>query len=196
MNRAIIISRKHHLGLAQGALTLAALVALYLIWLRVGLPALPLPVGGGSDDLLQQPSVTQIVARTSSLPKLDVARAAATSAKVASPGERAPHVAPTTKTWIAPPTATPTPAPDPTPPPTRTPTPQTPAALPQPEQPPAQQESPQSPTPPLLPDVPDLPNLPGVPNVPNVPLPQLPPLPTVPTPQLPHVPTTTLPSLP
>jgi len=164
--------------LEQGALALAALGALYAIWLGVGLPAIPIGPGDARSDP-GTPWVTYIdsVAPTRAIagaaiparkrPNRHQSRPLATSAQTVSPPPTNSQPRPVETTRQAPTTTTATPAPivgksssastTPTPPPT----------------------TPSTPAPPTLPDVPSLP-LPQLPSVPEQPLPQTPPLPQVP----------------
>jgi hypothetical protein len=181
-----------HLGrLEQGALALAALGALYAIWLGVGLPAIPIGPGDTRSDpgtpwvtYIDSAAPTHAIAGAAipalELPNRRQSRPLTTSAQTVSPPHTSSQPGPVETTRHAPRTPTATTAPadgksssaSTTPPPT----------------------APSTPALPSLPDVPSLP-LPQLPSVPEQPLPQTPPLPQAPAlpAALPPLPTPPLP---
>jgi hypothetical protein len=208
---------RHAGRLKQGALLLAALAAIYAIWLSVGLPALPI-TRGHAPGASGTPFVTQVDALTT--PRIDTSalltsRQALPKRLVRNPPRAAPRtVRPTSHQPGGP--ATTSPAPEHLgPPDARGPakseltaeTPAAPAAVKTSTTPTT--PAPPTPTPPptitlpQLPEVQQVPQVPQFPQVPQVPplpqtpeLPEIPPAPQVPLPNLPQAPAVTTPALP
>jgi hypothetical protein len=214
---------RHAGRLKQGALLLAALAAIYAIWLSVGLPALPI-TRGHAPGASGTPFVTQVDALTT--PRIDTS-ALLTSRQVLPKRivRVAPRAVPHAARPASPrpashqpggPAATTSPAPEHLgPPDARGPakseltaeTPAAPAAVKTSTTPTT--PAPPTPTPPptitlpQLPEVQQVPQVPQFPQVPQVPplpqtpeLPEIPPAPQVPLPNLPQAPAVTTPALP
>jgi hypothetical protein len=202
---------RHAGRLKQGALLLAALAAIYAIWLGVGLPALPI-THGHTPGASGTPFVTQVDALTT--PRTDtsallISRQALPKQLVRVPPRAAPHAARPTSHQPAE-TATTSPAPEhvvpvdargPAKAELTTESPAAPAAVKTSTTPTT--PAPPTPTPPptiTLPQIPEVPQVPPVPQVPQLPqtpeLPEIPPPPQVPLPSLPQLPALTTPALP
>jgi hypothetical protein len=202
---------RHAGRLKQGALLLAALAAIYAIWLSVGLPALPI-TRGHAPGASGTPFVTRLDALTT--PRIDTSalltsRHALPKRPVRVPPRAVPHAArPTSHQPAGPGTTSPAPehlgVPDsrgPAKAELTTETAGAPAAVETSTTPAT--PSPPTPTPPptiTLPQVPEVPQVPQLPQVPPLPqtpeLPEIPPPPKVPLPSLPQTPALTTPALP
>jgi hypothetical protein len=185
--------------LEQGALALAALGALYAIWLGVGLPAIPIGPGGSRSDT-GTPFVAYV---NTAAPSHAIAGTAIPALE--RPNRRQSRPVTTSTDTVSPPLTSSAPGPVET---TRQ-SPRTPAATAAPTgqgssspstTPPS--TTPSTPTPPSLPDVPSVP-VPQLPSVPGQALPQTPSLPQapglpapLPLPPTPPLPTPPLPTLP
>jgi hypothetical protein len=186
---------KQRLGhLEQGALILAAIVAIYAVWLGIGLPALPFQLPGPPRVTHEAPFAVHVddatPPRARATPARTVKLPQATERSITAAGRRnRPHAGGTTKQGLPPQTTDPQ-----SQPPIAAPR-ETPTSAPQ-DRPPApaeiRNETPSPPiTAPTLPDVPPL--LPAP--LPDVPLPQLPPPPTL-APEAPALPPLPEPSQP
>src|SRR5712691_373009 len=161
-----------HLGrLEQGALALAALGALYAIWLGLGLPAIPIGPGDSRSD-----TGPPLVAYIDTTAPFHVIGRAAIPARER-PNRRQSHPVTTSAETVAPPPTSSPPGPVETP----RQSPRTPATTAAPT---GGASSSPSTTPP--PTTPSTSTLPSLPDVPSVPVPQLPSVPQ--TPSLPQAP--------